>query len=191
MYVSSRIVSNAETRSAWLESFHQGDRDAFARMYEEHFSAVHGAVCRVVTGADAETVTHEVFLKLLSNRGSRESFRGGNVAAWLSRLGTNAAIDFRRHHRRETSVPSDALETARDERSERDETDLDAGDIVARFRRQVLPARYEPVFQKRFLEQLGQREAARALGMHRTTLMYQEHQIRRLLEAFVLGEVPR
>ena len=40
--------------------------------------------------------------------------------------------------------------------------------------------------QSRFIQQLDQPEAARLLGMHRTTLIYQEYCVRKLLTRFVL-----
>ena len=58
--------------------------------------------------------------------------------------------------------------------------------VIERFRKTVLPPKWDAVFEARFLKQLGQREAAMVLGMHRTTLMYQEHRIRALLQKFVL-----
>jgi RNA polymerase sigma-70 factor (ECF subfamily) len=42
------------------------------------------------------------------------------------------------------------------------------------------------VFDARFIQQLDQPEAARLLGMHRTTLIYQEYRVRTLLKRFVL-----
>jgi RNA polymerase sigma-70 factor (ECF subfamily) len=178
-------VDDADDAPAWLDAFHGGERAALERLYRENFAVVHGAVSKVLAGADAETVTHDVFLKLLTSRPARESFRGGNLAAWLTRVATNAAIDYRRRYRRETTIPSEDLETM-PERTSRSDTDADAVALVERFQRDVLPPKYLPVFQKRFLEQLGQREAARALDMSRTTLLYHEHKIRGLLHKFVL-----
>ncbi|NPC78158.1 RNA polymerase subunit sigma-70, partial [Pyxidicoccus fallax] len=54
------------------------------------------------------------------------------------------------------------------------------------FRREHLPAKWAPVFEARFVRQLSQREAAAALGLHRTTLAYQELRIRSLLKKFLL-----
>jgi RNA polymerase sigma-70 factor, ECF subfamily len=57
--------------------------------------------------------------------------------------------------------------------------------FVERFRRDGLPAELWPLFQARFVEQLDQREAARRLGMPRTTLAYRELRVKRLLRAFL------
>jgi RNA polymerase sigma-70 factor (ECF subfamily) len=48
-----------------------------------------------------------------------------------------------------------------------------------------LPEGLWPLFQARFIERLDQREAARRLGLHRTTLAYRELRVRRFLRAFL------
>jgi RNA polymerase sigma-70 factor (ECF subfamily) len=58
---------------------------------------------------------------------------------------------------------------------------------MRRFREQILPPEWIPVFDARFVRQLDQRQAARAIGIPRTTLVYREHRIRRLLRAFLLS----
>jgi RNA polymerase sigma-70 factor (ECF subfamily) len=60
--------------------------------------------------------------------------------------------------------------------------------LIERFRRERLPPDWVGVFERRFLEQLTQHEAARALGIRRTTLAYRELRIRRALRAFLLEE---
>jgi RNA polymerase sigma-70 factor (ECF subfamily) len=171
-----------------LEGFHSGDRRALERCYREHYSAVARAAASVLAPADAETVTHEVFHRLLSTPKMRESFKGGDLGAWLSRVAKNHALDFRRRYARETSLEEGAAEApdvaanANDAQSD----SLSAAIVIERFKQTCLPPKWAAVFEARFLKQLGQREAALALGMHRTTLMYQEHRIRALLRTFVL-----
>ena len=115
----------------------------------------------------------------------RATFRGGNLGAWLARVTTNRAIDHKRRYAREEPLsPELPARAAESDGSDRVSAKL----VIERFRRERLPPKWEPVFQKRFLEQLGQREAAVALGMSRTTLMYQEHRIRALLRTFVLED---
>ena len=142
------------------------------------------AAGRVLREVDAETVSHEVFHRLLASPEMRASFGGGNLGAWLARIATNQAIDYRRRHAREEALsPTLAAEAPEEHETDR----LAARVLVERFRRERLPAKWHAVFEARFLKQLGQREAAAALGMRRTTLMYQEHRIRGMLRQFVLG----
>ncbi len=171
-----------------LEGFHAGDRGTLERVYREHYAKVARAAASVLAPADAETVTHEVFHRLLSTPKMRESFKGGELGAWLSRVAKNQALDYRRRYARETSLEEgvgEAPDASADTESARGDS-LDAAMVIERFRKTVLPPKWEAVFEARFLKQLGQREAAIALCMHRTTLMYQEHRIRALLQKFVL-----
>jgi len=168
-----------------LAAFHAGDRAVLEHCYREHYASVAAAAGRILQRVDAETVTHEVFHRLLASAEMRATFRGGDLGAWLARVTTNKAIDHRRRYAREESLsPTLPVEAARTDDAER----LSARRIVERFRAERLPPKWERVFQARFLDQLGQREAAIALGMSRTTLMYQEHRIRALLRKFVLED---
>lgn len=63
--------------------------------------------------------------------------------------------------------------------------------LVERFQREVLPPKYRALFDARFLRQLPQREAARELGIERSTLAYQEQRVRELLESFFLDGADR
>jgi RNA polymerase sigma-70 factor (ECF subfamily) len=173
----------------WLERFHRGEREILEACYREHFRSVHAAVGRVLRGADQETVVHEVFYRLLSDAGLRASFRGGAFSAWLAAVARHQAIDCWRQRQREVAAyPAEASEPTEPADSE---ARLELRLFVQRFRTDVLPAKWLAVFDARFLGQLDQREAARRLGIRRTTLAYQELQIRRLLRRFVRkGQVP-
>ena len=121
----------------------------------------------------------------MSDAHFRESFRGGNLAAWLNTVSRNAAIDYRRQHARiearETAeVEVDAIGSS--------SAAVEAKLLLERFYRERLTEKHKPVFEARFLRELSQREAAAALGMERTTLAYQEQQIREALKDFMLEE---
>jgi RNA polymerase sigma-70 factor (ECF subfamily) len=176
------------TADRWLSGFHSGDRAVLEQCYRDHYRTVAAAASRLLSSVDAETVTHEVFYRLLSDAEMRASFRGGSLAGWLVRVTTNSAIDHLRRARRER--PSELEEhagPASNRAAARLEEELEAKWLVARFRRECLPPEWVGVFETRFLRQLPQRQAAKELGMHRTTLVYQEQRIRDLLEKFLLG----
>ncbi len=84
-----------------LAAFHAGERAALERCYRDHYASVAAAARRILRPVDAETVTHEVFHRLLASAEMRATFRGGDLGAWLSRVTTNRAIDHKRRYARE------------------------------------------------------------------------------------------
>jgi RNA polymerase sigma-70 factor (ECF subfamily) len=160
--------------------------------YRDHFGSVDGAVRVILSGADRETVVHEVFLRLLSDKGLRRRFEGGSLGAWLRVVARNQAIDYARRRRLEIPfADAAALEAAGGPREDGLEQRASVRLALERFRAEILPRKWEPVFVARFVEQQDQPSAARALGMSRTTLAYQEYRIRKLLRRFMLrGDRP-
>ena len=170
----------------WVDRFHAGERQVLEQVYRENFAAVDQSVGTVLQGADRETVIHEVFLRVLNNESFRRSYQGGDLGAWLATVARNHAIDYARRRNRE--APAGVAVGH----------DLSDGDLLARacearllverFRREVLPPQWQAVFEARFLQNLTQHEAARALNKRRTTLAYQELRIRGLLRKFLLED---
>jgi RNA polymerase sigma-70 factor (ECF subfamily) len=184
----ARLIWSPLMADRWLVAFHAGDRAAVAQCYREHARTVASVVGRMLSEADSETVTHEVFYRLLSDAGLRANFQGGNFSAWITRVATHSAIDYLRRCRREQSTFSDACETDPDARAaaRRVDDELHAKILVERFRRDCLPPEWAGVFDARFVRQVTQRDAATELGIRRTTLAYRELRIRRLLTRFLL-----
>ena len=170
---------------AWLGRFHAGERAELEHCYRDHFARALAAATRILPGVDAETVTHEVFYRLLSDEKARRGFGGGDLGAWIAKVTTNAAIDHHRRRRREVGEEPDGHTPEVD--AARMEDELDAKILVDRFRRERLPPKWNGVFEARFLRQLPQREAALELGIQRSTLAYQEQQVRALLSDFLLA----
>lgn len=171
--------------AGWLERFHAGDRAVIEQIYRDHFARVGRTTGSLLGAADGETATHEVFFRLLTVPALRASFRSGELGAWLVVVARNHAIDYRRRQGREIPTGSSALMDVgiRDSAHARSEARL----LLERFRTEVLPPEWAGVFEARFLREMSQSEAARHLGMGRTTLAYQEIRLRRLLRRFVLG----
>lgn len=173
---------------AWLARFHQGDRAVIAEVYTEHFTAVHAASRRYLSDVDAEACSHDVFLRMVQKQKFRENYKGGSIRAWLCTVARNRAIDIlRKHGREDVSEPEELERAAGSVDGDRFVQETEARRLIAAFRKDVLPEKWQPVFDERFMKQRSQREAARELGMSRTTLAYQEFRIRSLLESYVLG----
>jgi RNA polymerase sigma-70 factor (ECF subfamily) len=181
-----RAPSPSSGAQGSLADFHAGSREAFGAIYRDHFATVDRAVGRIIGGADKETVVHEVFLRIMTKRELRLAFQGGSMHAWLAAVARNHAIDYARHQRLEqpsgdeADPPDVSADPADVERR------AEARILVERFRRDHLPTKWAPVFELRFLRHIGQEQAARQLGIGRTTLAYREHCIKRLLRRFIL-----
>jgi RNA polymerase sigma-70 factor (ECF subfamily) len=168
----------------WRIRFYRGDRSVLTASYLDCFDVVREAVRRVLGGADGDTVVHNVFFRLISDANLRESFRGGDFKAWLATVARNDALNFRRRRERERELTREPRSKSTGEV----EDEIHAKLLVDRFRNEVLPERLRSLFDVRFLRQLSQREAAQELSMHRTTLVYQERQIRTALRSFLLED---
>jgi len=171
----------------WLLAFHAGQRACMEECYQAHFDLVDRAVGTVLTGADRESVVHEVFFRLLSDASVRRGFRGGALRSWLWVVARNQAIDWLRLRGPEVlladvAVSEDESPSVEDPLEQR----LHVRMTLERFRAQVLPPKWDGVFMARFVLQEDQPTAAQRLRMRRTTLAYQEYRIRNLLRRFVL-----
>ncbi len=175
---------------SWLADFHAGRKQTLEECYRNHYGDVARAAERVLGVADSETVTHEVFYRLLTDTEMRQSFRGGNLRGWLTQIAANRAIDVARRLRREESDQAEDTAAAGAPTAPRFDDAVDAKMLVDRFVRELLPPAWAGVFDARFIRQLPQREAASELGMQRTTLVYQEQRIRELLRKFLLEGGP-
>ena len=144
--------------------------------YLEHYTTVQRALSRMLSGVDLENQIHELFYRLITDEKMRRGFRGGSLAGWLTVAARNQAIDFLRRKRREIPVePREATRMA-DEAVDPVEDEELASRLLDDFRRQV-PRKWLSVFETRFVRQLNQSEAARELGVGRTTLAYREKRI--------------
>ncbi len=174
----------------WLQDFHAGRRPVLEQCYRELYGTVQRAVGRVLSGADQETVIHEVFYRLISREDLRRNFQGGSLKAWIATVAYHQALEYVRRQQREQGALEQVWDLGQSEAQEAPEVsaECEARLLVERFQRECLPAKWHAVFEARFLRQLPQRDAARELGIHRTTLAYQEMRIRSLLRGFLLRE---
>jgi RNA polymerase sigma-70 factor (ECF subfamily) len=166
----------------WTQAFHRGGHAVIAAVYREHFGTVKAAVSGVVPGADSETVIHAVFLRMMTSAELREAYQSGSFSSWLFTVAKRQAIDYARKREREQPA---GLTPEPEQRACEVEAKMEARALIRRFRDHVLPAEWVSVFDARFVNQLDQRDAARSIGMPRTTLAYRELRIRRLLRKFL------
>jgi RNA polymerase sigma-70 factor (ECF subfamily) len=191
LWATNRCEEEVEAPGAgpnWLERFHAGDRAVLDDVYRRHLDAVRRSAAGVLGGADLETVVHEVFFKVMSNQDLRMAFHGGDLAAWLVVVARHHAIDYARRRGREEPAGLEVAAAAGAPPPDGFASRADAALVIQKFCCDRLPPKWRPVFEARFLHHLTQTEAAAALRMNRTTLVYQELRIRRLLRSFLLEE---
>ncbi|MEO6120455.1 MAG: sigma-70 family RNA polymerase sigma factor [Terriglobales bacterium] len=98
-----------DTDSRLIERMTNGDHDAFAEVYDRYASLAYAVAVRVLQDSmAAEDVVSEVFLRLWRNPGSFDEQRG-KLAAWLTVITRNRAVDALRKRRGERE---DQLEDA-------------------------------------------------------------------------------
>lgn len=176
----------------WLARFHRGDRTLVAGVYQEHFGALAAMLTRLLPApSDRESLIHGLFCDLLAKQELRQRFVGGNLAAWLTTVARNRAIDLLRRRRLERERANKANRSLYGEEDEVGgeaiEHAVEAHRVIERMRH-VLPGKLWSVFEARFVEQLSQRDAAKQIGIGRTTLAYRERRVRALLKEHVLSE---
>lgn len=163
-----------------------GDKSAFTRLYDLHYDRVYRHVLyRVPRTEDAEDLTQQVFLQAWRAIG-RYRPTGSPFAAWLFTIAHNLVMSFYRHHR---SVQWLDQQEAPELRSDVDpeqmaQVSLDQARVRAAIQR--LRPEQQQVVTLRFLENLGHREIAEALGKSEGAVRVIQHraleQLRRLLE---------
>jgi RNA polymerase sigma-70 factor (ECF subfamily) len=129
-----------------------GDRAAFGELYKRHARMVHGILLSRVPFADAEDLTHDVFLSAFDKlAGLREptAFPG-----WLASIARNRAVEFHRSARREAGMS--VAEPAR-----RD--DHDAAFVMEAIR--SLPEAYRETLVLRLVEGMTGPEIAAQTGL--------------------------
>lgn len=107
--ISLASVQPFDTDSRLIERMTNGDHDAFAEVYDRYASLAYAVAVRVLQDSmAAEDVVSEVFLRLWRNPGSFDEQRG-KLAAWLTVITRNRAVDALRKRRGERE---DQLEDA-------------------------------------------------------------------------------
>jgi RNA polymerase sigma-70 factor (ECF subfamily) len=97
-------ANTADTDFALVSAIRYGDESAMARLYDRYSSVVYSVALRVLGDSGrAEDILQEVFIQLWRKPGIFDSSRG-NLAAWLSVIARNRAIDYLRKQRPETDI---------------------------------------------------------------------------------------
>jgi RNA polymerase sigma-70 factor (ECF subfamily) len=140
-----------------------GDREAFAEMYDEYVDRVYRYLLyRVRDAADAEDLTSEVFTRAFANI-HRYRWQGKSFLAWLYTIARNAVTDRMRRARPTVDLENafgvaDQAPTAQEH--------VEARDRASALRRAMtkLTTDQQEVLLLRFMENYSSQEVARVLG---------------------------
>jgi RNA polymerase sigma-70 factor (ECF subfamily) len=85
----------------------QGDKEAFAELYESHFNRIYRyVVVKIGNRTEAEDMTQQVFIRAYESIGSYK-WQGIPFSAWLFRIAHNQIVDFIRKESKKPTVQLD------------------------------------------------------------------------------------
>ena len=85
----------------------QGDHEAFAQLYENHFDKIFRyVVMKIRNQAEAEDMTQQVFVRAYESIGSYQ-WKGIPFTAWLFRIAHNQMVDYVRKQSKKPTVSLD------------------------------------------------------------------------------------
>jgi len=90
-----------------IQRARQGDQDAFAQLYENHFDKIYRyVILKIGNMAEAEDMTQQVFVKAYESISSYR-WQGIPFSAWLFRIAHNQMVDFVRKASKKQTIPFD------------------------------------------------------------------------------------
>ncbi len=141
----------------------QGDGEAFAQLYENHFDKIYRyVVFRIGNKTEAEDVTQQVFLNALQSIHSFK-WKGVPFSAWLYRIAHNSVVDYFRKSKKIVTAPlDDSLASSGDNPQLITEHRLDIEQLISATK-QLTKAQRE-VISLRFAGELPVAEVAKVMG---------------------------
>ena len=141
----------------------QGDHQAFAQLYENHFDKIFRyVVLKIGNQAEAQDMTQQVFVKAYESIGSYQ-LQGVPFTAWLFRIAHNQMVDYvRKQSKRQTVWLDETIQVRDDSDLEHDvETKIEMEQVVTASK-QLTKAQRE-VISLRFAGGLSITEAAKTM----------------------------
>lgn len=160
-----------------------GDTDAFEVLVERYSQRVYALVSGVVgTGAEAEDIAQEVFIKAWTNL--RKFSYKSTFSTWLYRIAYNAALSNKRIRRQLFAEVSDrVLATVSEEVEQQLFTDAEVGALEAALAQ--LSPRYRAVVELHYRHSLPLSEVAEVVGSSEGNVKVIIHRARRQLALLI------
>lgn len=141
----------------------EGDKDAFAELYDHFFEKIYRYVYFRVQSSEVDDIVETVFIKAWTKLEKYTNHKDASFGAWLFRIAHNTVIDHRRAHR--SLMPIDPRMEDRSRRSapaSRASESMMAEQVRAAVRELREP--YRQVVTLKFLTGLSNSEIAQVLG---------------------------
>jgi len=170
---------------AVVNAARDGDQGALSNLYEYYFPRVYRYVAaRLASAQDAEDVTEEIFLRVISNL-QRFSWRGLPFGAWVFRIARNEVVSHvrRQKNRNQTAPLTEAIPSLEEDHVITVETEMTIA--VIRQAAEKLPEAQRQVIALRFGAGLSVAETARALKKTENNVKVLQHKAIAKLQVMV------
>jgi RNA polymerase sigma-70 factor, ECF subfamily len=139
--------------AALVEAVRAGDRDAFARLYDNYGRMVHGILLARVPYGEVDDLVQDVFLTALRKIDTLRD--AGSFGAWIGMITRNRAMDYHRRSRDTTEVEETHAQTRA--------TQGEAVEVLNLIK--LLPEAYREPMILRFVEGMTGPEIAERTGL--------------------------
>lgn len=158
----------------------QGNREAFAELYESNVERVyHYLVRRMGQAADAEDVTTEVFIRAMESLPTFE-FKGIPFIAWLFRIAHNVAVNQMKKQSRRQEVPLEDVSSGSNDPAEQALRRVTYGEVASAMG--SLTSLQREIIDSRFIKQLSVSETAHKMKRSQGGIRVLQHSALRALQ---------
>ncbi len=152
----------------------QGDKEAFAQLYEDHFDKIYRYVAlRIGNKTEAEDMTQQVFLNALRSISSFK-WKGVPFSTWLFRIAHNLVVDYlRKGKKRATVLLDESLVSSDSNLQMAAEYKLDVEQLISATKRLTVAQR--EVISLRFAGELSVAQVAKVMGKSQGAVKALQH----------------